>query len=136
MDKNIILSHRSSMHKTQSIHLFNVIGVVGRISPALPPDENEYIVDVNDMDLTHVIPNIQDQTILENELTFLVANSIIDNIDQMNNALRDIFPVHLDHKYSNRTSEKPTQVRGWFESCNCLFVFVIKRHYFLNSILY
>ena len=109
-DKNILPSYRSSQHKTLSLHLFNVIGVVDRISMPEIPSEQETIRDISQMGADEFIPSTQDLALFEDELTFLFATSVVEYLDQLNSSLGHIYPKHLEHKYSNLAGVKTQQV--------------------------
>lgn len=105
-DKNILPSYRTSQDKTLSLHLFQVIAVVDRIVP-----ENKTVVE-EEVQLNHAdfIPSISEQEQLKKELSFLVATSVIQNIDQMKTEFESIFPSHLEHDYSDSSGIKTKQV--------------------------
>ena len=101
-DRNIVPSYRTTQQKTISIHLFNVIGVVDRVVPQqVVDDQYMYILDVDDLETTDFIPSEEERDLLENELAFMVANSVINSIEQMSNLLRSIYPDHYEHAYSH-----------------------------------
>lgn len=105
-DKNIIPTYRTSQDKTISLHLFNMIVVLDRIIPetACPTDT------VTDMSAVNFIPSLEEQTLLTEELTFITASSIIQNLDQMNDVFENIYPKHLKHRYSDRAGLKTKHV--------------------------
>lgn len=105
-DKNILPSYRTSQDKTLSLHLFQVIAVVDRIVP-----ENKPVVE-EEVQLNHAdfIPSISEQEQLKKELSFLVATSVIQNIDQMKTEFESIFPSHLEHDNSDSSGIKTKQV--------------------------
>lgn len=110
-DRNIVPSYRTTQQKTITIHLFNVIGVVDRVVPQqVVDDQYMYILDVDDLETTDFIPSEEERDLLENELAFMVANSVINSIEQMSNLLRSIFPDHYEHAYSHLAVLKTTQV--------------------------
>ena len=104
-DKNIIPTYRTSQDKTISLHLFNVIAVVARIIPR-PADG----VEGTDMQAANFIPSLDEQALLSDELTFIVATSVIQNLDQMQQIFDKIYPKHLSHKYSDLAGKKTQQV--------------------------
>ena len=105
-DKNIIPTYRTSQDKTISLHLFNMIVVLDRIIPetACPTDT------VTDMSAVNFIPSLEEQTLLTEELTFITASYIIQNLDQMNDVFEKIYPKHLKHRYSDHAGLKTKQV--------------------------
>jgi len=108
-DKNIVPSFRTSQQKTLSLHLFNIIGVIDRIHPEVIKDTQ--VKDISDLNATDFIPSFEDQKLLRDELTFVVATSIIGNIDQMTTLLGTIYPKHLNYEYSDSAGLKMQQVR-------------------------
>ncbi|XP_071121775.1 uncharacterized protein [Mytilus edulis] len=113
-DKNILPSYRTSQDKTLSLHLFQVIAVVDRIVP-----ENKPVVE-EEVQLNHAdfIPSISEQEQLKKELSFLVATSVIQNIDQMKTEFESIFPSHLEHDYSDSSGIKTKQFPLGLFDCN------------------
>lgn len=85
-------------------------GVVDRVVPPPTDDDFMYILDVDDLEATYFIPNPEDMDLLEKELSFLVANSVINNIEQMNGLFRNIYPDHYEHTYSHLSGLKTNQV--------------------------
>ncbi|XP_069109713.1 uncharacterized protein [Argopecten irradians] len=119
-DKNIVPSYRTSVQKTISLHLFNVIGVVDRVhvEGEFPGNDVGNVIDVGDLKPSSFIPSLQDQILLKDELTFLVSSAIIQNIDQMNILLEKVYPKHFEHKYSYCSGTKTQQhILGLFD-CN------------------
>lgn len=113
-DRNIVPSYHTTQQKTVSVHLFTVIGVINRVLPQQVVDDYMYILDVDDFDATDFIPNTGEQELLANELSFLVANAVINNNEQMNSLLRSIYPDHYDHAYSYLAGLKTKQVNNIF----------------------
>ena len=111
-DKNILPSYRTSDRKTQSLHLFNVIGVVDRVNVVTDTEsaQNETNVRMEDVSAEEFLPSVGDQTLLLNELTFMFAWSVIRNVEQISFYLENIYPKHLQHKYSDFAGEKTKQV--------------------------
>ena len=110
-DKNILPSYRTSDRKTESLHLFNVIGVVDRVHVKdTDSDQIEPIVRIEDVSADVFIPSVEDQAILLNELTFMVAWSVILNVEEVGSYFEKIYPKHLDHEYSDSAGEKTKQV--------------------------
>ena len=110
-DRNIVPSYRTTQQKTITIHLFNVIGVVDRVVPQqVVDDQYMYILDVDDLETTDFIPSEEERDLLENELAFMVANSVFNSIEQMGNLLKSIYPDHYEHVYSHLAGLKTTQV--------------------------
>lgn len=52
------------------------------------------------------IPSIEEQSILMDELVFLFATSVIQNVPQMKAEFLSIYPVHLHHRYTAQAGEK------------------------------
>ncbi|XP_062582660.1 uncharacterized protein LOC134244405 [Saccostrea cucullata] len=115
-DRNIIPSYRTSQDKTLSLHLFQVIGVLDRVNCVV--DTDSQLIDISDLNPVNFIPSSEDQDILLHELTFLVASSVIANIDQMNDSFVSIYPKHLQHKYSNYSGIKTEQYPLGLFDCN------------------
>ncbi|XP_056008253.1 uncharacterized protein LOC125657360 isoform X2 [Ostrea edulis] len=116
-DRNIIPSYRTSQDKTLSLHLFQVIGVVDRVDSfncAFDPQ----LLDILELTPVDFIPSVADQDILLHELTFLVANAVIANIEQLNGAFGYIYPKHLKHKYSEFSGMKTEQYSLGLFDCN------------------
>jgi hypothetical protein len=107
-DRNIIPSYRTSQDKTLSLHLFQIIGVIDRIDSMDCVDSQ--VLDILELNPMDFIPSVADQDILLHELTFLVANAVIANIDQLNQAFGSFYPKHLEHKYSEFAGMKTDQV--------------------------
>ena len=118
-DKNIIPTYRTSQNKTVSLHLFNMIVVVDRIIP----DTSNRIDKVTEMTAVNFIPSIDKQALLTEELTFIIATSVIQNLDQMHDIFEHIYPKHLKHKYSDHAGLKTKQVcllYYFYTAANCL----------------
>ena len=107
-DRNILPSFRTSTQKTTSIHLFNLIAVVDRITPEEP--ENSAVLDISDIDISTYIPSVNEQDILLEELTFIFATSVITNLSQFEKLFKGVYPNHLQHKYSEHAGAKTSQV--------------------------
>ena len=105
-DKRIIPTYRTSSDKTVSLHLFNVIAVVDRIVPNV---QNEGTAE-NQMNVQDFIPSVPDQCKLKSELTFIVAKSVLGNLEQVQAKIGRIYPNHLNHRYSHKAGDKTTQV--------------------------
>ena len=108
-DKNILPSFRTSQQKTLSIHLFNLVAVVDRITPQ--PAINLAVLDISDINISTYLPSVEEQGKLMKELTFLFATSVIANIPQLQKAFKSVYPQHLDHKYSEFSGIKTVQVK-------------------------
>lgn len=109
-DKNIIPAFRTSQQKTLSLHLFNVVVVVDRIIPTFTHirSEGDQKTDIPE-DKEKFIPSIEEQSILMDELVFLFATSVIQNVPQMKAEFSSIYPVHLHHRYTAQAGEKTKQ---------------------------
>lgn len=107
-DKNILPSYRTSDQKTLSLHLFNMYAIVDRV----PAENNtsESFLDVSDLDLLTFIPSLTEQKQLMQELTFIFATSVIQNVPQIGRLFKKIYPEHLNHTYSDYAGLKTTQV--------------------------
>lgn len=114
-DKNIIPTYRTSQSKTISLHLFNVIAVVDRVIPSTSLEADEVV----QMSAINFIPSLDDQALLLEELTFLMATSVIQNLDQMHDIFEHIYPKHLKHRYSDFSGIKTKQV------CHKIFTILI-----------
>jgi hypothetical protein len=124
-DKNILPSYRTSDRKTLSLHLFNVYAIVDRVIPASSDQ-----VDPNNASLLCFIPSVCEQEILLKELTFLFATSIIKNVPKMTDCFVNIYPSHLEHRYSEFAGIKTTQVlmhvlMNQFKMCKLELLFKI-----------
>ena len=108
-DKNILPSFRTSQQKTLSIHLFNLVAVIDRITPQ--PAINLAVLDISDINISTYLPSVEEQGKLMKELTFLFATSVIANIPQLQKAFKSVYPQHLDHKYSEFSGIKTVQVK-------------------------
>lgn len=106
-DKNILPSFRTSQQKTLSIHLFNLVAVVDRITPQ--PAINLAVLDISDINISTYLPSVEERGKLMKELTFLFATSVIANIPQLQKAFKSVYPQHLDHKYSEFSGIKTVQ---------------------------
>ncbi|XP_078327741.1 uncharacterized protein LOC111126657 [Crassostrea virginica] len=67
---------------------------------------------------TDFIPSEEERDLLENELAFMVANSVINSIEQMSNLLRSIYPDHYEHAYSHLAGLKTTQFSLGLYECD------------------
>ncbi|XP_056013220.1 uncharacterized protein LOC125660287 [Ostrea edulis] len=112
-DKNILPSYRTTQNKTISLHLFNAIVVVDRITPLVHVDDN-----YRNLEPADFIPSTQEQELLLKELAFIVATSLISNLDQLQEVFEAIYPKHLQHKYSNQVGEKTKQFPIGLFDCN------------------
>ncbi|XP_062568267.1 uncharacterized protein LOC134230452 [Saccostrea cucullata] len=104
-DKDILLSYRTSEQSTQSLHLFNVLAVVDRV----PVVEEEMHPVNEDITISSFLPSLDEQKILEKELVFLVASILIEHIPSLESELKDIYPDHLQHEFSNYAGLKTKQ---------------------------
>ncbi|KAL3864206.1 hypothetical protein ACJMK2_005910, partial [Sinanodonta woodiana] len=116
-DKNILPSFRTSQQKTLSIHLFNTIAVVDRITPVSAITEGQQ-TESADIDIKEFIPSVQEQENLMEELVFLVASSVIQNIPQMKNEFGNVYPIHFTHKYSLLAGKNTKQYPLGLFDCN------------------
>lgn len=107
-DKNILPSYRTSDQKTLSLHLFNMYAIVDRV----PAEKNtsESFLDVSEFDLLTFIPSLTEQKQLMQELTFIFATSVIQNVPQIGRLFKKIYPEHLNHTYSDYAGLKTAQV--------------------------
>lgn len=64
-DKNILPSFRTSQQKTLSIHLFNLVAVIDRITPQ--PATNLAVLDISDINISTYLPSIEEQEKLMKE---------------------------------------------------------------------
>lgn len=55
------------------------------------------------------IPSIEEQNSLMDELVFLFATSVIQNVPQIKAERLSIYPVHLQHRYTAQAGEKTKQ---------------------------
>lgn len=108
-DKNILPSYRTSEQKTKSIHLFNVIAVVDRLNPKKSTCNTTSIKD--HIEIADYIPSVAEQEILLEELTFVLASSVINNLPQFEKIFKGNYPKHLQHKYSHIAGVKTEQVQ-------------------------
>ncbi|XP_053380076.1 uncharacterized protein LOC123537039 [Mercenaria mercenaria] len=106
-DKNIIPSYRTSQQETQSLHLFNVIGVIDRI--VVEKNDSTSVKAVESLSAADFIPSVNDLELLRDELTFIVARSVIENNEQMRKTLGNLYPDHLKHCYSDYAGMKTSQ---------------------------
>ncbi|OWF47690.1 hypothetical protein KP79_PYT01282 [Mizuhopecten yessoensis] len=114
-DKNILPSFRTSQQQTISLHLFNLIAVVDRVK-VLPVPSNP--LPFHDIKLDQFLPSPKEQELLKAELVFIVATSVIANIPQLTCLLQNIYPKHLNHKYSTQAGLKTTQYPFGLFDCN------------------
>lgn len=95
-----------------------------------------YILDVDDFDATDFIPNTGEQELLANELSFLVANAVINNNKQINSFLKSIYP---DHTYSHLAGLKTKQVNNIFILYNVFKtmynVVLFNKHFFFYHLM-
>jgi hypothetical protein len=103
-----ILFFRTSLNQTISIHLFNVVIAVDRVS--ITPSTTAHAFAPDDIPFEKFVPSVEEQDQLKRELTFIVATSVISNIDQLSDLLENIYPKHLAHKYSEHAGKKTEQV--------------------------
>ncbi|XP_063435141.1 uncharacterized protein LOC134716217 [Mytilus trossulus] len=115
-DKNILPSYRTSDQKTLSLHLFNMYAIVDRV----PAENNtsESFLDVSDLDLLTFIPSLTEQKQLMQELTFIFATSVIQNVPQIGRLFKKIYPEHLNHTYSDYAGLKTAQYPLGIYDCN------------------
>lgn len=57
------------------------------------------------------IPSLKEQEKLIQKLTFLVATSAVQNLEQINKAMADLYLMHLQHDHSDQVGMKTQQVR-------------------------
>ncbi|XP_069109674.1 uncharacterized protein [Argopecten irradians] len=113
-DKNIVPSFRTSQQKTISLHLFNTIVVVDRVIPAERQSED---TDTK-IEVEKFVPSVEEQSLLMDELIFIVASSVIQNLSQMKTIYGKIYPKHLAHQFSDRAGEKTKQYSLGLSDCN------------------
>ena len=104
-DKNILPSYRTSKDTTLSLHLFQVIAVADRVKPDSVISEPGKRLSPVDF-----IPSIDEQNKFREDLTFLVATSVIQHIDILTSEFAAIFPTHLEHDHSDLAGDKTEQV--------------------------
>lgn len=106
-DNNIIPAFRTSQQKTLSLHLFIFVVEVDRIIPSITRigNEGDRKTDAPG-DKEIFIPSIEEQSILMDELVFLFATSVIQNVPQMKAEFFSIYEVHLHHWYTAQAGEK------------------------------
>lgn len=63
-------------------------------------------------DKEKLLQSIEEQSILMDELVFLFATSVIQNVPQMKAEYLSIYSVHLHHRYTAQAGEKTKQV--WY----------------------
>lgn len=117
-DKNILPSYRTSQQNTLSLHLFNLIGVVDRVTPNIDSAHEENLLNVQDLEAEKFIPSLQEQDILIKELTFLVSTALVQNIPKLKSILGSIYPEHFDHQYSDLAGIKTKQFCLGLYDCN------------------
>lgn len=86
--------------------MFHILAVVDRITPT--PHEAGKRLSISDY-----IPSLKEQEILIQGLTFLVATSVVQNLEQTNKAMADLYPMHLQHDHSDKVGMKTQQVREY-----------------------
>lgn len=79
-----------------------------RIIPTPNTEEGE--VNDNEMDVEKFVPSVTEQSLLMEELVFLMATSVIQNIPQMNEIYGKLYPKHLVHQFSGLAGTKTKQV--------------------------
>ena len=105
-DKNIIPSYRTTQNRTISLHLFHIYAIVDRIIPPLIPNPMHM-----ELSAVNFIPSIEEQELLLQQLTFIFATSVINNLDDLARQFSATYPTHLNHKYSNKAGDTTTQVK-------------------------
>lgn len=112
-DKNIIPAFRTSQQKTLSLHLFNVVVVVDRIIPTFTRigNEEDWKTDVPG-DKEIFIPSIEEQSILMDELVFLFATSVIQNVPlDESRIFEHLSSTSSSSIYSTSRRKKPNRIR-------------------------
>lgn len=70
------------------------------------------------------------QEILIQELTFLVAtsDSVVQNLEQINKAMANLYSMHLQHDHSDKVGMKTQQVREyiWIFQIKCTLLVEVK----------
>lgn len=61
---------------------------------------------------------MKEQEILIQKLTFLVATSVVQNLEQINKAMADLYPMHLQHDHSDKVGMKTQQFPLGLFDCN------------------
>jgi len=106
-DKTILPSYRTSQDKTISLHLFHLFAIIDRISG----DENVNPIKIErKLAAVDFIPSLEEQRQLKKDLSFLIASSLIQNIDILNQEFGKIYPTHLEHEFSHKAHIKASQV--------------------------
>lgn len=112
-DKNIIPSYRTCQDKTISLHLFQVVAVVDR----MVQEDSVVTLEEKRLSVANFIPSLEEQRQLKEELSFLVAQSVIEHLDVLDD-YEKIFPQHLEHEYSHLAGEKTKQFPLGLFDCN------------------
>ncbi|CAC5407725.1 unnamed protein product [Mytilus coruscus] len=106
LDKNILPSYRTSDRKTVSLHLFNIFAIVDRVQPvSLVMEENLQ----SDLSVLDFLPSVEEQVKLKKELIFIISTSIINCHPQMKKIFQNIFPKHLEHRYTEYAAVRTKQ---------------------------
>ena len=86
------------------------VGSANKASSLTKSAQNETDIRIEDVAVKAIIPSVEDQTLLLNELTFMIAWLVIQNVEQVGYFLVNIYPKHLLHKYSDFAGETCKQI--------------------------
>ena len=132
-DKNILPSYRTSDRKTLSLHLFHVYAILDRVSPT---PHSSHSLAPHEIELATFIPSVQEQEKLMKELTFLFSSSIVANHPQLEKQFGNIYPKHLEHRYSYCAGNKTKQVSHCLKSFLSKLFFVKLKYINILPVIY
>ncbi|KAL3847093.1 hypothetical protein ACJMK2_018023, partial [Sinanodonta woodiana] len=104
----------TSDRRTLSLHLFNIYAIIDRVVPE--PKLNVFAIP--NLNSLTFIPSVHEQQMLMKELTFIFGTSIIKTLPQISRYFQGIYPVHLNHRYSEFAGIKTTQYPLGLYDCN------------------
>lgn len=83
-------------------------GVIDRV--IVEKSRDSPVKSVDSLSSIDFIPSVADIGQFRKELAFIVARSVIENNQQMNELLGAHYPDHLEHPYSDDAGKKTSQV--------------------------
>lgn len=109
LDFFVRVKHMTSQNQNKSIHWFNMLGIVNRVT-GNELDAEYPQRQVNELSSADFIPSTSLHAELLSDLIPLVTRVVVDNIPAFS-CFRKIAVRHIPHKYSRQMAEPSTEVR-------------------------
>ena len=109
LDFFVRVKHMTSQNQNKSIHWFNMLGIVNRVTGS-ELDAEYPQKQVNELSSADFIPSTSLHAELLRDLIPLVTRVVVDNIPAFS-CFRKIAVCHIPHKYSKQMAEPSREVR-------------------------